>query len=242
MLATVMGLWHAVLFILETQKRTALWAEFLHSIVPDNQYWFFQAKFCGMYMVHSKVFCQYCCDVIWFIRIAIVPWTWSSFAECCYGGLLNVVNMVVASQTACLFTNFPWTRHSRLHGGSLTCTRVQLKKTSPILTETSPRLVGWPVWYLGLSLVALAVVAPVQDVPNSAVHFKQLLLKIKFVDLIIYLSWPSLTTLYAYPVTPIVILFLKGDPKNCYLWVTVFYFWKVTPTIVTCEVWIQVVK
>jgi len=75
MLATVMGLWHAVLFILETQKRTALWAEFLHSIVPDNQYRFFQAKFCGMYMVHSKVFCQYCCDGIWFIRIAIVPWT-----------------------------------------------------------------------------------------------------------------------------------------------------------------------
>ena len=106
MLATVMGLWHAVLFILETQKRTALWAEFLHSIVPDNQYWFFQAKFCGMYMVHSKVFCQYCCDVIWFIRIAIVPWTWSSFAECCYGGLLNVVTWLSqAKPLVCLPTS-----------------------------------------------------------------------------------------------------------------------------------------
>ena len=91
MLATVMGLWHAVVYYSwNAEEELPYGPEFLYAIV---------------------------------------------LAKCCFLGLLNVVNMVVVSETACLFTNFPWTGHSRLHG----CSHVQLKKTSSILVTPGLR-------------------------------------------------------------------------------------------------------
>jgi hypothetical protein len=132
----------------------------------------------------SKIFCLYCCDVIRFIRTATVPWAWS-FP--CWSVVTVVCWMLLTWLSAFGKRNrlsvYQLPMDSRLRGCPLTFARVQLKKTSSILTNFTS-----PVWYLGLSLASLAVVLPVQDGPISAVHFRQLLLKINFVDLIIYLG------------------------------------------------------
>jgi len=68
---------------------------------------------------------------------------------------------------------------------------------------TSPRrLAGLIPWG---SIVALAVVPPVHDA-NFCSPFQAAIVENQICRLD-YLSWPSLTTVYAYPVTPKVIFF-----------------------------------
>ena len=131
-----------------------------------------------------------------------------SLAECCYRGLLNANMVVGRKRNPRLFTNFPSSHGLDTRGFMVVRWLVPVFNWRKHLQSWRKLHLASPVGRsdtLG-SLVALAVVPPPVQDANFCSPFQAAIVENQICRLD-YLSWPSLTTVYAYPVTPKVIFF-----------------------------------